>query len=333
MSPHKVPSERLCHDVLVLLTTGFVCVCASLVGCVSAAQAPDRATRVVRLTTGVPGAVFVPMGNALAAAYLRELPDLQFQTIPSSGTPKNLESLQQGDADVGFAYADTAYLSYVGKAEPPLPFDRIRAIAVLQPTVVHVLVGRTVAVDALQQLRRRRVAFGPVGSGTAITAKVLLKAFGIPSEDVDGRYLPFLDAANGLQRGELDAAFVIAGYPSESVLNATDRGARLLDIRGPIVERLRLEYPFLRTALIPARAYPGFGRPVHTVGIDTLMVCSADLDETLVYRLTRTFFDVLPQLVRDVDALRWIDVARAPATPIPLHPGAARYYRERELIR
>jgi TRAP-type uncharacterized transport system substrate-binding protein len=72
---------------------------------------------------------------------------------------------------------------------------------------------------------------------------------------------------------------------------------------------------------------------VHTVGIDTIIACRAGLDETLVYTLTKTFFDVLPELAVRLDALRRMDLARAPATPIPLHDGAARYYRERELFR
>ena len=98
--------------------------------------------------------------------------------------------------------------------------------------------------------------------------------------------------------------------------------------------RSQCNFPIpLRVALIPAGTYPTVRGPVHTVGIDTLIACSTDLTETLVYRLTKTFFDVLPELATQVDALRRMDLARAPATPIPLHDGAARYYRERELLR
>jgi TRAP transporter TAXI family solute receptor len=89
----------------------------------------------------------------------------------------------------------------------------------------------------------------------------------------------------------------------------------------------------LKGALIPAGTYPRLDRSVHTVGIDTLIACREDLDETLVYTLTKTFFDVLPELAARLDALRRMDLGRAPATPIPLHDGAARYYRERELFR
>ena len=251
--------------------------------------------------------------------------------MPGEGS---LESLQRGAADLGFAFADVTYLAFVGRLdEEPRPFDRLRGVAVLQLTVVHVLIRPGSGITSIEQLRGRRVALGPTGSGTAITAKVLLEAFGVPIAEVRGEYLPFLQSANGVVRGELDAAFVSAGYPAESVLTATRGGANLLEVSGPVVERLRTNYPFLRVALIPAGTYPTVRGPVHTVGIDTLIACSTDLTETLVYRLTKTFFDVLPELATQVDALRRMDLARAPATPIPLHDGAARYYRERELLR
>lgn len=307
-----------------------------LVACAACAD-PVRTgnnPQVIRLTTGLPGAFFNPLGSALADTYARTLPDLSFTVVPSGGALDNLEWLQSGEADLGFAFADITYLAFVGRLdERPRPFDRLRGVAVLQPTAVHVLIRPGSGITTIEQLRGRRVALGPARSGTAITAKVLLDAFNVPITEVRGEYLPFLDSANGVVRGDLDAAFVSAGYPAESVLTATRGGATLLEVSGPLVERLRTDYPFLRVALIPAGTYPTLRGPVHTVGIDTLLVCSAELAETLVYRLTKTFFDLLPDLARQVDALRRMDLPRAPATPIPLHDGAARYYRERELLR
>ena len=289
-----------------------------------------EAPQVIRLATGSPGGFFNPLGTALVGAYSRALPDRSFTVVQSGGAVENLESLQRGAADLGFAFADVTYLAFVGRLdEGPRPFDRLRGVAVLQLTAVHVLIRPGSGITSIAQLRGRRVALGPTGSGTAITAKVLLEAFGVPIAEVRGEYLPFLQSANGVVRGELDAAFVSAGYPAESVLTATRGGANLLEVSGPVVERLRTNYPFLRVALIPAGTYPTVRGPVHTVGIDTLIACSTDLTETLVYRLTKTFFDVLPELATQVDALRRMDLARAPATPIPLHDGAARYYRER----
>lgn len=302
-------------------------------GCSGDAKEPPERPA-IRLSTGVPGAFFNPLGAALIENYSRLLPQYRFEIVPSGGALTNLQVLQHDKADLGFAFADVTYLAYVGRLEEePVPFDHLRGVAVLQLTAVHVLVRSGSGITSIDQLRGRSVSLGPQGSGTAATAKVLLEAFEVPLDVVRAQYLPFNEAAQRVVRGVLDAAFVSAGYPAESVAAATRAGADVLEVSGPVVERLRTDYPFLKGALIPAGTYPRLDRTVHTVGIDTLVACRAGLDETLVYTLTKTFFEVLPALALQLDALRRMDLARAPATPIPLHDGAARYYRERELFR
>ena len=94
-------------------------------------------------------------------------------------------------------------------------------------------------------------------------------------------------------------------------------------------DRLRHAYPFFRQTVIPARSYAGQPDPVHTIGVDNLLVCRRGLDEPTAHDLARAFFSALPILPMPT----LMDLEQAPATPIPLHDGAARYYRERELAR
>ena len=131
----------------------------------------------------------------------------------------------------------------------------------------------------------------------------------------------------------LDAAFVNAGYPAESIARATAVGARLLPVDGAAVNSLRAEYPFFRETFIPAGTYGGQTVAVRTIGVDNLLLCRADLPESLVYDLTKAFFQVLPDLSSERISLRMMDLGNAPTTPVPLHDGAARYYRELELTR
>ena len=315
----------------------------AVLACASCALAIAQCDRVdgvspkkgrVRLTSGFPGAFFHPFGAALVDIYSRAMPDLSFEVVPSGGALENLEFLQEGAAELGLTFADITYQAYVGRLdEKPVPFDRLRGVAVLQATAVHVMVRPGSGIQSIGEMRGRRVALGPDGSGTAATAKILLEAFGVSTGDVRAEYLPFMDAANRLVRGDLDATFVSAGYPVESVLSATRAGAQLLQVSGPVVEELRNSYPFLKAVTIPADTYPALSGPLFTVGIDAVVACSAQLHEETAYRLTKTLLEALPELATRVDALRHTDLARAPATPIPLHDGAARYYRERELFR
>ena len=303
----------------------------AIAGCRSA-PAP-RAVTTVRITTGTPGGGFYPVGEGLARAYARSMPEINVDIHPSAGAVTNLDAIQRGDADLGFAFADVAYIAFVGRLEgASRPFDRLRGVAVLQLTPVHLVVGRDRGIRDVSDLRGRRIGVGPPGSGTALTAGLILHAFGIEPAAVHSEMLPFNEAARRLVEGTLDAMFDNAIFPADSVRMATGAGARLMPLTGPPIERLRHEYPFLRATVIPRGTYPHLAAGVHTIGVDSVLVCRSGLDESLVYDLTRRFFEALPSLSSSQDALRFIDLEQAPAMPIPLHEGAARYYRERELL-
>jgi len=131
--------------------------------------------------------------------------------------------------------------------------------------------------------------------------------------------------------GTLDALFVAGSDPLESVAITARTGSRVISIRGPVVEALRQQYPFLRRAVIPAGTYAGHPNTIETIGVDNVLICSVGLEEEVVYRLTKALFEVLPSLSVEHRSLRLIELEQTPATPIPLHDGAARYYREREI--
>lgn len=312
---------------------GALLVCLLGFGCVREPGMPPSPTH-VRLTSGIPGAGFHPLGAALQDGYARALPSVVVDIQESPGAVRNLQALQNGSADVGFAFADVAYMAYTGRLdEEPRPFDRLRGIAVLQLTPLHLLVRREAPIASVEQLRGHRVALGPLGSGTALTSSIVVRAFGIELTDLVVERLPFNDAAQRLIDGAIDAAFVDAAYPAASVVRATRAGARILPVEGPAVARLRADYPFLRLTFIPGRTYPGHPHQLPTIGIDSLLVCRADLSDELVYTLTKALFEILPTISAERTWLQEMDVAQAPATPIPLHNGARRYYRERELTR
>jgi TRAP transporter TAXI family solute receptor len=320
----------------VVLLTVLSCVaaltaCAGGTGATALANPPPTH---VRLTSGIPGAGFHPLGAALRDSFARVLPSVVVDVQESPGAVRNLQALQRGQADLGFAFADVAYMAYTGGLdEEPKPFDRIRGIAVLQLTPLHLLVRADGGINRLEDLPGHRVSLGPVGSGTALTSSIVVRAFGIDPQDLRMERRPFNDATDRLLAGAIDAAFVDAAYPADAVVHATRGGARILPVEGPAVNRLRAVYPFLRVTAIPGGTYPNHAAHVPTVGIDSVLVCRADLPEALVYALTRALFDSLPTLSAGRTWLQEMDVAQAPATPVPLHDGARRYYRERELTR
>ena len=288
----------------------------------------------VRIATGSPGGGFYPLGAALATELARTLPHVDVSTQPSAGAVSNIKALEAGAADLGFAFADVAYVAFVGGLDgQSQPFSKLRSIAVLQLTPVHLAVSASSNIRRVEDLRGRRVGLGPPGSGTALTVGIILHAFGVPLEAVHTEALGFNDAAERLGDGRLDAMFDNGNYPVESVRAAAARGGHLVPISGPPIDRLLREYPFLQRSVIPRGIYAGQAASVHTIGVDSVLLCRSDLDEALVHDLTARLFDVLPALALHQTSLRFMDLEQAPAAPVPLHEGAARYYREREFLR
>jgi uncharacterized protein len=309
-----------------------VVVCTVAPACAPAPPAPKRTA--VRFTSGAPGGGNYTLGMAVVRAYQAHFPDMDFEVYERAATQNNITAVARGDADFAFAYADVVYTTYVGdvRRDQP-PSDEIRGIATLQLTPINLMVRAGVKAHSIRDLAGLRVGVGPAMSSTQLEVERLLDAYHVDRSQMQLVSISFDQASERLSRGTLDASFVIASYPAESVRRALVDGAVLVPIDGPVIDALRHESVFLNPTVIPAGSYPGQTSPLQTVGVHNLMVCRRDLDEDLVHELTQRFFEVLPSLLSEQESLRLVDVRQAPATPIPLHAGAARYYRERELAR
>jgi TRAP transporter TAXI family solute receptor len=289
-----------------------------MAACTSSAETPPRTyTLKVARTTA----------NELSDA-LKRLSNVTAQIVSDGGSSiTSLVELRDGKTDIANPIADVAYLAYAGQLdEIDKPFDQLRGMAVTGFNAIHLVVAPKSRVRSLDELTGLHVSLGPPGSSVALVTSRLLQAPGIQSKDVRAERFTNAEMLKLLVNGDIDAAFAMYGAGAQTITAAMKAGGRLLDIEGATVEQLRTEYPYLKRTLIPAGTYPNQPEAVRTIGIDSAMVCRADLDEDLVYSLLDAYFAAMPPG-------RPPDLDRAPATPVPLHPGAARYYRQRELSR
>jgi TRAP-type uncharacterized transport system substrate-binding protein len=191
--------------------------------------------------------------------------------------------------------------------------------------VVHLLIGPKV--DPSRGFRGMRIVLGDPGGGNSALGERLVNSTGVSTSAIRGEFAPYDLAADKLLKGDVDAMIATMQPSQEPIVRALRGGARLLEIKGPEVDRLRVHYPLLETNLATRGIYPGQDVPcIPWVLISCRL--SRGLDTELVYELTRALFEEIPKRL-----LRQVDPHRAPATVIPLHPGAARYYREREMQR
>jgi TRAP transporter TAXI family solute receptor len=261
------------------------------------------------------------------------MPDVRIQQIDTTGSLDNVQGLEDGDIDIGLSQAGIAYMAYNGRLRQSVRAMRgIRGIAILNSSAVQLLVGPRSRIRSFDELVGRRVGVGPDGSGAAVISHALLHGYFSPG-DVHEVNATVPQTTSLLLHDEIDAAFTVSSVPNEDVKHMTDAGARLIPIGGPRVDRLRTMYPFFRSEIIPVAAYRGVDQPVRTLSVDVVLLTRVGLDDAVVRRLTAGLFQMLPQLSAELPFLKGMMPERAPATPVPLHPGAALYYRERELRR
>lgn len=315
--------------------TASVIVCVALVAaCTSLTTEPEA--RQIRIATGSPSGVYYPVGAALANAINETIPGVKAVAEATGASIFNVEALEQGTAEFGLALANVAYTAFrQGTIEHGQPHGMLRGIAVMYVNVLQIVTLAEGDIRSISDLRRGRIGYGMAVVPEAAPARIatvdlIAAAYNLSPEDIRADRMPFGVMTQRLRAGSLEAGIVLAGFPFPAVTAlAKERSIRLIGLDRDAADGIRSRYPFYKPAVIPAGTYPGQEKEVTSVGVDNLLLCREDLDEQLVYEVTKALFEALP---REVEAGGYIDPDLGAATPIPLHPGAARYYRARELL-
>jgi TRAP transporter TAXI family solute receptor len=266
--------------------------------------------------------------------FANKMTDVRFVSVESPGGVVHADFVENGLADATLIQTDVAYFAFTkGTVHQPRPHTKLRAMAMASASAMHLIVRSGVKLDSLKDLRGLRVGVGWPGTSTEPTFRNLLPKLGIALSEVHLEQSTAVEIPKLLEQGSVDAAILVTRYPTAIVHNALAvSGTRVASLPLSEIRQLRDVYPFFRHVTIPAVTY-GQRADVSTVGIDTVFVCREDLSEEVVYSMVNALFASLPELAERQPGYREVRMDQAPATPIPLHPGAARFYRERQIFR
>ena len=297
----------------------------------------SNAAQPITLFTGPRSGAYFSLGEALADIYNAKISGARITAQGSNGPEGasiNAEAVESGKADMAFSRSDLAYLAFRNGAGEAAAQGHLRAMAVLYTNAVHVMVRRASGIEHWGDIRGKRVQMGDdSGANSGTLTRMILEGEGLSPDEVQIVPNP-RNAVSRLRSGELDVRIFASAYPLSGIGDVgPSSGLQFLRIDAEATDRLRARFPFFKPTIIPKGTYTGQDADYETVGIDGLLLCRDTLPESLVYEMTKTLFDALPDLMREQPAARLINVGRAPATPVPLHAGAARYYRERDLFR
>jgi TRAP transporter TAXI family solute receptor len=313
--------DRLLRSVATFLLS------ATLASCHTAA-APHR--RTVRMLTGPSSYA----AQELATYYRDASPGIDIRVEATDGSRVVVTALNENRGDVGLAQADVVYSAYrQGTPEASHPFTNLRGVAVLWPSKLYVVVRKDSTLAAMRDLRGHRVGIDVPGSSAEAFARNVLAAHHLSYTDLKVHFGPTSTMPADVEAGTLDAAILPSPLIDFAAQPQHSTALRLLPIRREDTAAYRFTHPFLKPVIVPAFELPSENHAVETIGSDGLLICSKDVSEELVYEITKMFFASLPRLAERFAPAALVNPEHAPTTPIPLHPGAARYYRERQILR
>jgi hypothetical protein len=309
---------------------------AALAALALAAAGPAHAQNRLSIATGGTGGVYYPLGGGLANVLSKALPGVEATAEVTSASVDNIKLVGAGKADVAFTLADTAAdgLNGVGKFKEKVA---VRALAVLYANKSQWVTVEGTGVQKMQDLKGKRIGTGAPGSGTEIIALRILEAYGIdPDKDVTREKLSVAESVNALKDRKIDAFFWSGGVPTAAVTDlAASPGMkiRLLDHADAIPAMVKKYGALYVKGTIPAGSYPGQAKDAQVADVWNLLVVNEKMDEKLAHDLAKTVFERKAELAAVHSEAKNIDLARQyeVGSPVPFHPGAARYFAEKGL--
>lgn len=300
----------------------------------AAATAASAATFVNVLTGGTSG-VYYPLGVTLSQVYGEVIPDSKVQVQATKASAENLNLLQAGRGEIGFSLADSVADAWEGRAEVGFrkPLKKLRAIAAIYPNYIQIVALADANIKSLADLKGKRISVGAPRSGTEINARAILQAAGLSYEDFSKvEYLPFGESVELMKNRQIDVTLQSAGL-GVAALRDLSSAVKVNFVSVPPEVVAKIGNPAYRAGTIPAGIYEGQDSEVPTVSISNLLITNEKVSDEVAYEMTKGLYDNLERLGNAHSAARQIRLEHATdGLPIPLHPGAEKFYREKGLI-
>jgi TRAP transporter TAXI family solute receptor len=310
---------------------------AGAAGVAAAALPPFAyAAEFISVLTGGTSGVYYPLGVALSQIYAKVIPDAKTSVQATKASAENLNLLQAGRGEIAFTLGDALSDAYKGNEEAGFktPLKKLRGIAGIYSNYIQIVASADSGIKSLADLKGKRVAVGAPKSGTEINARAILRGAGMSYKDLGKvEYLPFGESVELMKNRQLDATLISAGL-GVSAIRDLATAVKIVIVPVPKDVIAKIGDPAYISGTIPANTYEGQAQAAETAAIKNFLVTHEGVPTETVYKMTKGLYEHLDQLVAAHAAAKAIKREEGPKDmPVPLHPGAEKYYREVGLIK
>ncbi len=310
---------------------GIVSMLLVLVIAVVAGCGQGGGKKFLNIATGGTSGTYYPIGGALAEILNKEIPDMNASAQSTGATVANINMLQEGSVDLAIVQNDITYYAANGvEMFKDKKVDNLRGLAVLYPETCQIVTLESTGIKNVADLKGKRVAVGAAGSGAEANARQILEAYGITYDDIDEQYLSFGEAASALKDGNVDAAFLTAGYPTAAVQDISSQNKiALVPLDNDKVDALIAKYPYYTKTIIPAGTYAGVEIETTAVSVMAMLVASDKVDDQMGYDIVKAFFGNLDRIKAAHSVGKLITKEGAmKGMPIQMNAGAEKFFKE-----
>ncbi|MBI2308901.1 MAG: TAXI family TRAP transporter solute-binding subunit [Rhodocyclales bacterium] len=300
------------------------------------ATASGHAAEFINVLTGGTSGVYYPLGVALSQIYSKAITGAKTSVQATKASAENLNLLQAGRGEIAFTLGDALSDAWKGDEEAGFktPLKKLRGVAGIYPNYIQIVAAGDSGIRTLADLKGKRISVGAPKSGTELNARAVLKAAGLTYKDfAKVEYLPFGESVELMKNRQLDVTLQSAGLGVASLRDLAT-AVKIVVVPVPADVVAKVGDAAYQPGTIPAKTYEGQNDDVATVAVQNFLVSHEGVSAETVYNMTKSMFDNLDQLVAAHAAAKAIKKENAAKNmPLPLHPGAEKYYREAGLLK
>ena len=294
-----------------------------------------QAEQFINVLTGGTSGVYYPLGVAMGKIYGEKITGVKTQVQATKASVENLVLLQQGRGEIAFTLGDSLKAAWEGDTEAGFKtkLDKLRTIGAIYPNYIQIVASKDSGIASLADLKGKSLSVGAPKSGTELNSRAILAAAGMSYKDLGKvEYLPFAESVDLMKNRQLNATLQSAGLGVASLKDlSTSSEINVVAVPKETVDKIGS--PFV-SVIIPANTYTGQDKDVPTAAVVNYLVTSSAVSDDLAYQMTKLVYESLPELANAHAAGKEIKLeAAATGSPVPLHPGAIRFYKEKGLIK
>lgn len=314
--------------------TTFILGLVAVLGFIFSIQAEQVSarTRFISIGTGGTGGVYYPYGGGVAEIWTKHVKGVKAVAEVTGASVENTKLCHKGETLFGEIMSDVAYQAYTGTGKFKDKAQKIRGMFVMYPNVYHIVTRHDSGIKSIADLKGKKVSVGAPGSGTEFMTSLILEgALNLPYDSFNVFRLSFNENANALKDNSINVGIWCVAPPTSSIMDlATTHEIDIVPFTKTEIDAVTQKYPFYSGYSLPAGTYKGQGNDVYTASVWNTFICNADIDDDLVYELTKAVFENQAFLMKIHHFAKYTTPENAVKySAIPLHPGAIKYLNEK----